>query len=294
MPQEQTLFLSSMWHLSYSQFLWNLWILWCLYTQLFKMIGTMTLDHLLEFVVFAQDLGCTEPAESAQFKQHAFRISSYCFHMDQLFFGMFVANDLYPQQDLYCKLIHNRRRSRRRRRISLIKSCAIHGSWKFCVCNVLILFHCRTRPWERSGRNCHLQRADVAERIAVPCRNVVWRRPQVPKTHGLPMKEIWPRIDGCVNVCVVLKKGIPATQAFTLITGFQNDAMMKDAPKAVKPSAMIRRHPSGRGACRKAWMITAPKNAWAAQSGSPTESSCNDNSSNHVLGSPRWIVSECM
>ena len=55
-------FLSSMWHLSYSQFLWNLWILWCLYTQLFKMIGTMTLDHLLEFVVFAQDLGCTEPA----------------------------------------------------------------------------------------------------------------------------------------------------------------------------------------------------------------------------------------
>ena len=98
-----------------------------------------------------------------------------------------------------------------------------------------------------------------------------------------------------VSMCVCsVERGIPATQAFTLIAGFQNDAMMKDAPKAVKPSAMIRRHPSGRGACRKAWMITAPKNAWVAQSGSPTESSCNDNSSNHVLGSPRWIVSECM
>ncbi len=87
---------------------------------------------------------------------------------------------------------------------------------------------------------------------------------------------------------------VSQAQAFTLIAGFQNDAMMKDAPKAVKPSAMIRRHPSGRCACLKAWLIIAPKNAWAAQFDSPSESSCNDSCLNHGLASPRWIVSQCM
>ena len=78
------------------------------FTQLFKTVGTMKLDRLLGFVVFARVLGCREPDISA--------VHGACFQnfivitvsiWDQLFFGMFVANNLYPQHDLDFKLIHD-------------------------------------------------------------------------------------------------------------------------------------------------------------------------------------------
>lgn len=98
MPQEQISFVIFHWICSYET-----------HRYFFvKTVGTMKLDRLLGFVVFARVLGCREPDISAG--------HGACFQnfivitvsiWDQLFFGMFVANNLYPQHDLDFKRIHD-------------------------------------------------------------------------------------------------------------------------------------------------------------------------------------------